>query len=221
MTDQLVSRIDTAPLRAAIQEAAHLVRDAGEDVARGAQAVGSEARKAAVAVPVRIQVGRGKRRPALPTILVGIAAAAVGAFAAWALDPRLGRGRRAVAADRFAGGARRVARWSARRGRWLASTLAGLGERARHAAEPTVPLDEVALAHKVESILFRDPAIDKGDININAEGDVVFLRGIVADEAQARDIRARVERIEGVRDVVNLLRVRGEAPADVGLASLR
>jgi hypothetical protein len=179
-----------------------------------AQAAGTRAREAASTVPVRVQVGRPARRPILPLVVVGAITAAIGAFLAWVLDPQMGRTRRAVTRDRLAGGARRFGRWSARRGRWLKATASATAERLQRPDAPAEELDEVALTNKVRSELFRDPAINKGTININAERDVVFLRGTVPSHELVAELGSRVERIDGVRKVVNLLHVPG-APIPV------
>jgi osmotically-inducible protein OsmY len=76
------------------------------------------------------------------------------------------------------------------------------------------PLDDVALAHKVESELFRRAQVPKGQIDINAEEGVVFLRGVVErpDDIAAVEELARESR--GVRGVENLLHLPGTpAPA--------
>jgi len=49
---------------------------------------------------------------------------------------------------------------------------------------------------------------------VNAERDVVFLRGTAPSEDQIRDIGRQVESMPGVRKVVNLLHVPG-APVPV------
>lgn len=154
---------------------------------------------------------RGPER--VPVALVGViaaVAAAVGALLAHVLDPDMGRTRRAVTADRAAGAARSLGRAAARRGRWVTSTLAGKVGQARHELagdQDGAELDEAALAHKIESILFRDPEVDKGAINVNAEGDSVFLRGSVDTRERAEDLAGRVAAIDGVGRVVNLLQV--------------
>jgi hypothetical protein len=163
--------------------------------------------------------GRPSARAFLPYAIVGLIGAAAGALLAFMLDPQMGRTRRAVTGDRVAGGVRRVGRWSARRARYAASTAEGLGRRIGSSAgsERQAPLDEVALAHKVESILFRDPDIEKGSINVNAEHDAVFLRGTVTDRSRAQDIQRRVEAIDGVGTVVNLLRVEDDAGGELAV----
>ena len=157
-------------------------------------------------------IGVKPRRSAMGSmVLVGLVMAAVGAIAAYLFDPQMGRTRRTVTRDRIAGEARRLARSSARRGRWLASTASGIGERVQHATdEPMVPVDEVALVNRVKSELFRDPEIDKGAIVVNVERDVLFLRGTAPTPELIDEIGHRASGIAGVARVVNLLHVPGE-----------
>jgi osmotically-inducible protein OsmY len=75
--------------------------------------------------------------------------------------------------------------------------------------EPTAELDDAELAHKVESILFRDPSAPKGKININAESGRVFLRGQVDGHELVLELERAVRQIPGVRDVENLLHLPG------------
>jgi osmotically-inducible protein OsmY len=66
----------------------------------------------------------------------------------------------------------------------------------------------------VETIVFRDPAVPKGDLNINAENGTVFLRGQVESSELVEELGKRVRRISGVRQVENLLHLPGmPAPA--------
>jgi hypothetical protein len=211
-------------LRGRLAETWKQVADSGAETARAvareartlpviAQTTGARAMDAASTVPVRVQVGR-PRRPILPLLVVGAITAALGAFLAWVLDPQMGRTRRAVTRDRLASGARRVGRWSARRGRWLKATATATARRMQRPDVPAEELDEVTLTNRVRSELFRDPAIDKGAININAERDVVFLRGTAPSHDLVAELGSRVEQIDGVRKVVNLLHVPG-APIPV------
>lgn len=135
----------------------------------------------------------------------------LGAAAAYLLDPERGRGRRARLADQAAAGARRLAHRAGQIGRLQAGRLAGLAEELRHRGDLPPMLDDASLAMKVETELFRDPAVPKGAININVERGVVVLRGEVGDgklRARLEDLARDVEGIEGVR---NLLRVPAEA----------
>jgi osmotically-inducible protein OsmY len=117
--------------------------------------------------------------------------------------------------DRIASTARHLGRRSANVTRRLTSEASGLGQRIRNVGEPAAQLDEVELAHKVETEIFRDGTIDKGRLNINAERDVVFLRGTAPTLEEITAIEDRVRTVEGVRHVVNLLHLPGtNAPAD-------
>ncbi|MGZ8695080.1 MAG: BON domain-containing protein [Gaiellaceae bacterium] len=75
--------------------------------------------------------------------------------------------------------------------------------------ERVAGLDDTELAHKVQSIVFRDPSLPKGKVSINAEKGKVFLRG----QVDAPDTIVRIERsvrdVEGVEAVENLLHVPG------------
>ena len=73
--------------------------------------------------------------------------------------------------------------------------------------------DDVTLAHMVESELFRDEQVPKGQINVNAENGKVYLRGEVGEPEMIRDLEERARSIHGVHDVENLLHLPGaEAP---------
>lgn len=71
--------------------------------------------------------------------------------------------------------------------------------------------DDARLRDRVESELFRDPALPKGDIVIDAVGGVVTLRGQV-DPALLEDLPVRVAAVEGVVDVRSLLHAPGTPP---------
>jgi osmotically-inducible protein OsmY len=58
---------------------------------------------------------------------------------------------------------------------------------------------------KVESIVFRKHDLPKGQININAENGVVFLRGQVDRPELVETLEARVRKVQGVKGVENLL----------------
>ena len=95
----------------------------------------------------------------------------------------------------------------------------GALHRLRRAPEPE--LDDTELAHKVESIVFRDPRVPKGRISINAEGGVVFVRGEVESDATVEDVEHAVAAVPGVRRVENLLHLPGTpAPHPRGGARL-
>jgi hypothetical protein len=153
--------------------------------------------------------------PAVLVLVAALATAVITFLVTWYLDPRLGRLRRAMTADRVAASARRLRRRSEHGVRSITASAEGLGHRVAHMRQPEEPPEnDAVLAHKVESELFRDQTIDKGSININAESGVVVLRGTAASQEQVDEIAERVRRIDGVRDVRNLLHPAG-TPAPV------
>jgi osmotically-inducible protein OsmY len=74
------------------------------------------------------------------------------------------------------------------------------------------PLDDVTIARKVESNIFRDIDVDKGKVDVNVAERVVWLRGEVANQDLITELEARATGVTEVRRVENLLHVP-EAPA--------
>jgi osmotically-inducible protein OsmY len=146
-------------------------------------------------------------------LTLSLAASAVGAALAYFLDPSAGRRRRHTTRDRGLKVARRGASRGRRFARHTSAEAVGRVRRVAHA----LPLsreepDDVTLAHKVESILFRDRDVPKGQININAEEGVVFLRGQVDRPELVGELGARVRAVKGVRAVENLLHLPASPP---------
>jgi hypothetical protein len=145
--------------------------------------------------------------------LAGIA----GAAASFLLDPARGRARRARLADQTRAALRTAGQRAERLGRRVRSDVDGRLAAARAARAPSVaPTDDVTIADRVRSELFRDPEIPKEALNINVERGVVVLRG----EIPENEIRARivneVEYIDGVWGVRDLLHLPDEpAPTEV------
>ena len=136
--------------------------------------------------------------------------AALGAALAYFFDPENGKRRRRVTMDKIAGLARRHGR---RLGRGVASEAYGLKQKARHLKEEPKPQpDDVTLARKVETEIFRGPEVPKGKINVNAENGVVFLRGEADTPEMIEDLAKKAREVQGVRDVENLLHVPGALP---------
>ena len=82
---------------------------------------------------------------------------------------------------------------------------------ARPRPEPK-PLDDVTIARKVESNIFRHIDVDKGKVDVNVAERVVWLRGEVASQDLITELEARATGVTEVRRVENLLHVP-EAPA--------
>jgi osmotically-inducible protein OsmY len=140
--------------------------------------------------------------------------AALGAGLTYFFDPEQGRRRRAIARDRIAAFVRR----QVREGERLAGSAAGQAEALKQKAthlqeEPKPQPDDVTLARKVETEIFRDADVPKGQINVNAENGTVYLRGEVGEPELIADLEKRTRKVQGVQDVENLLHTPGtEAP---------
>jgi osmotically-inducible protein OsmY len=71
--------------------------------------------------------------------------------------------------------------------------------------------DDARLADKVETEIFRDVAVPKGDVNVNVEFGKVVLRGQVDSQDLIDDLVTRTRQVDGVNDVENLLHLPGDA----------
>ena len=140
-----------------------------------------------------------------------IAPLAGGALAAFFFDPVSGRRRRAELGMRVPGFFRHRRRQAARLGRRVAADTYGLKQRAAHSRrEPKEGrFNDPALARKVETEIFRDPDVPKGNINVQAHDGVVELRGEVPSPELIDELVERTRRIPEVREVENLLHPTG------------
>jgi hypothetical protein len=134
--------------------------------------------------------------------------AAVGAALAYFFDPDNGKRRRKLAVDRLASLSRRHGK---RLTRAVVSETKGLTKRAAHLREERKPQpDDVTLARKVESMIFRDSNVPKGKIDVNAENGKVVLRGEVDSTEMIDQLVGRTRKVQGVQDVESLLHTPGQ-----------
>jgi osmotically-inducible protein OsmY len=128
---------------------------------------------------------------------------ALGAAFSYFFDPENGRRRRKVAADRLASLTRRHGK------RLIKSTVSqahALKQKITHLSEEPKPQpDDVTLARKVETEIFRDPDVPKGKINVNAENGKVVLRGQVDSPELIGDLVEKAQKVQGVQEVESLL----------------
>jgi len=122
----------------------------------------------------------------MPRFVLG---GAVGAALAYFYDPDNGRKRRREAIKRTAKAFRQT-----------------IHLREQQKPQP----DDVTLARKVESEIFRDADVPGGQINVNVEDGVVYLRGELEQPDLIEDLGAQARKVHGVRAVENLLHVSGE-----------
>lgn len=145
---------------------------------------------------------------------------AIGALAGGALmagawfffDRQQGARRRHVARDRAAAMARARKREAARKARYAEGVAQGMAYRASQAAtssDADLPQpDDVTLARKVETEIFRPADAPKGQVDVNVDHGVVFLRGTLDDADRAEDLVAAAGKVSGVREVKNLIQTR-------------
>jgi len=143
-----------------------------------------------------------------------LSAAMGGAALAYFLDPQSGRRRRHQTRDQLLSLARQGTKRARKLVHHASADAAGTARRAAHALRrpEDVELDDATLVDKVESIVFRKHDVPKGQININAENGVVFLRGQIEDPGLVETLETRVRKVRGVKDVENLLHT-SEPPA--------
>ncbi len=126
-------------------------------------------------------------------------------------DPQSGKRRRHVTRNRIAAFFRRSWRRTARTAHISAAYGSGLAKHAAHVREEQKPgMDDVTLARKVETEIFRDADVPKGQINVNAEDGIVFLRGEVGTAALQEKLERQAGRVQGVKDVRNLTHLPGQ-----------
>ena len=156
---------------------------------------------------------------------IGIVAGATGAAIAYLSDPQRGKARRAQLADQGAAAVRHASREAERALHVVTSTAEGKIEALTQGGSRVAATDDVTLRDRAESILFRDPKVPKGSINISAERGTLVLRGEVPDAKMRDKLGREAEKIEGVWGVNNLLHLPGEpvgeelAPAATGGAT--
>lgn len=134
--------------------------------------------------------------------------AAVAAALMYFFDPGDGKRRRNVVIDRTKAFFRRRA---SRGARAVGSQAHALRQKATHLREEEKPLaNDATLKAKVESEIFRSPDVPKGQIDVNAENGVVYLRGEAGRPELVEELEKQVRKIPGVRSVENLLHLPGE-----------
>ncbi len=163
--------------------------------------------------PERYAPSRTMRSIPRSVAVLAAVSAGAGAATAFLLDSVSGRRRRHELRDRTRARGRRATQRGRRLVHHATSDLYGYGQRTLHRLpQPAPVLDDATLAHKVESIVFRDPTIPKGRINVNAERGVVYLRGELGSRDLIGAVEARARRVAGVRGLVSLLHLPEKSP---------
>jgi osmotically-inducible protein OsmY len=96
-----------------------------------------------------------------------------------------------------------------------ATHAAGKAKGAVAQATPSMPgshriedVDDVTLARKVETEIFRAPDAPKGDVSVDVQAGVANLRGEI-DEQWITRLGEEAEKVDGVKAVNNLLHPPG------------
>jgi osmotically-inducible protein OsmY len=140
---------------------------------------------------------------------IALVAATIAALT-YFFDRENGKRRRHMAADRTAGFFRRKARVLDRGRERAVSTGYGAVQKAKHRSEEDKPQpNDATLKAKVESEVFRDARVPKGQVDVNAEDGVVYLRGEVESSDLVTELEAATRKVHGVREVENLLHTPG------------
>ena len=187
--------------------------DVADRVGRAARELGSGAGKAARELSSTaedsVKKQLPKRRGLSPwTLLIG---AAVGAAFAYLFDPVRGKSRRAILADWSAARLRQGTKTIGQLGRYSSNTAAALPKRMVSIRSGKPPVDEgdLTLRDRIESEVFRNPELPKGDINFDVNAGVVTIRGAVDNAFRIATIEKAVFNVPGVTGVENLLHVSG------------
>jgi osmotically-inducible protein OsmY len=144
----------------------------------------------------------------MKSVLTFALGAAAGAAAAHFLDPDSGRKRRNQMRDQ----AQATASSAASSVQTQAQHAAGMVKGAAHAATPSgtrlEDADDVTLARKVETEIFRPHDAPKGTVSVDVQAGVVYLRGEAPPEWIDR-LAAGARSVDGVTGVKNLLHTPG------------
>jgi osmotically-inducible protein OsmY len=96
--------------------------------------------------------------------------------------------------------------------RRIAAVAKGVAHRATHAVPGRnggkEPLDDVSLAFDVESVAFREAGVSKSQVSVNAERDVVYLRGRLESAREIEDLVRAAAAVEGVENLLQTPRVQ-------------
>jgi len=160
----------------------------------------------------RARVERRKR------LLFLVGGSAAGAALMALFDPVRGKARRARLVSQAGGFARRRARRFGRLGRRVVSDIEGYRDRVTYGRKGDyIAPNDVTLEQKVESEVMGRSDVPRG-IVVNAEDGVIVLRGQVESEDQIEHVERLVRQVDGVRDVENLLHVKGTMPPNKAAA---
>ena len=176
---------------------------ARELTASAEESLNSQIRKQSTAVRKRLPRRGG------PTPLSVITGAIAGAVAVYFLDPERGRARRAQFVDWSNARLRRGWRALNQLGSRTGSNAAAFPQRMVSLRSGPRPVDDLTLRDRIESEVFRNPELPKGQINFDVNSAIVTIRGQVDNAYQIATVEKAVLKVPGVSGVENLLHVDG------------
>jgi BON domain len=140
-----------------------------------------------------------------------VSAFLVGLGTAYFFDPSRGKSRRAVARDKGAKLARRLATTLQKRTRFATGKAEGLYARSRKAVtQPEVATDDATVEQRIRSEAFRYIDVPGNAIEVEVENGVATLTGSVARDDLVSDLIEAVGKIAGVQEVESRVRVEAE-----------
>jgi osmotically-inducible protein OsmY len=199
MRDEVADRVGRA--------AKELTSGAG-NAARELAATAEESLNTQIRKQTRAAGRRLPRRGGSSQLAV-LAGAAAGAVAVYFFDPERGHARRTQFVDWS--GARLRRGWSAlnQLGARTGSSAAEFPQRMVSLRSGPRPADDLTLRDRVESEVFRNADLPKGQINLDVQSGVVTIRGLVDNAFQIASVEKAVLKVPGVVGVENLLHVDG------------
>jgi osmotically-inducible protein OsmY len=150
----------------------------------------------------------------MKNLITFAAGAAAGAAAAIFLDPQSGRRRRAQARDQAVSKAKQGASTVQTQAQYAAGKAHGVVSSVTPSPTRVEDADDVTLAHKVETEIFRDADAPKGGVSVDVQAGVAYLRGTVPDQSWIDRFGEAARQVGGIKGVKNLLHAEGTpAPA--------
>src|SRR5437868_853151 len=141
----------------------------------------------------------------MKTVISFALGAAAGAAGAHLMDPESGARRRNQLRDRGLSKARKGAAAAQSQAQYAAGAVKGAATAATPSPTRLEDADDVTLARKVETEIFRDADAPKGSVSVDVQAGVAYLRGEVADESWIARFGDEAAKVDGIKGVQNLL----------------
>ena len=126
---------------------------------------------------------------------------ALGAAAAYFLDPDNGRARRARAKDQASAALRSLKEETSTQATYRRNVVEGWVHEAKSAVRPARSFDDTTLVQKIKSeVLGNWTAQGNPDVGVQVVDGEVTLDGTLEDDSRTELVR-RVRKVEGVKDV--------------------